>query len=46
MREGQVIADGPATAGGGLALGRNMLVGFMPWRGFNFEDTIVVGATL
>ncbi len=39
---GQVIADGAATDGGELALGRNVLVAFMPWRGYNFEDAIVI----
>ncbi len=39
---GQVIADGPATYQGELALGRNMLVAFMPWRGYNFEDAILI----
>ncbi len=46
VRKGQVIADGPATCGGELALGRNVLVAFMPWRGFNFEDAIVVSENL
>ncbi|MDR0554469.1 MAG: DNA-directed RNA polymerase subunit beta [Treponema sp.] len=39
---GQVIADGPATRGGELALGRNILVGFMPWNGYNYEDSILI----
>ncbi|MGW8286147.1 MAG: DNA-directed RNA polymerase subunit beta [Candidatus Deferrimicrobiaceae bacterium] len=39
---GEVIADGPATASGELSLGRNVLVAFMPWRGYNFEDSILV----
>ncbi|MCE7956560.1 MAG: DNA-directed RNA polymerase subunit beta [Acidobacteria bacterium ACB2] len=39
---GQVLADGPCTSGGELALGRNVLVAFMPWRGFNFEDAILI----
>jgi len=42
VEEGQPIADGCATDNGELALGRNMLVAFMPWRGYNFEDAIVV----
>jgi DNA-directed RNA polymerase subunit beta len=42
VKKGQVIADGPATDGGELALGRNVLVAFMPWRGYNFEDAIVI----
>src|SRR6266576_2050987 len=40
--KGQVIADGPCTEFGELALGRNVLVAFMPWRGYNFEDAILV----
>ncbi|MDR1597213.1 MAG: DNA-directed RNA polymerase subunit beta [Treponema sp.] len=39
---GQVIADGPATRNGELALGRNVLVGFMPWNGYNYEDSILI----
>ncbi|MFA4984002.1 MAG: DNA-directed RNA polymerase subunit beta [Candidatus Omnitrophota bacterium] len=42
VEEGQVIADGAATQEGELALGRNLLVAFMPWRGYNFEDAILV----
>jgi DNA-directed RNA polymerase subunit beta len=40
--KGQVIADGPCTDLGELALGRNVLVAFMPWRGYNFEDAILI----
>src|SRR3989442_6466019 len=40
--KGQVIADGPCTDQGEMALGRNVLVAFMPWRGYNFEDAILV----
>ncbi len=39
---GVVIADGPATSGGELALGRNVLVGFVPWNGYNYEDAILI----
>jgi DNA-directed RNA polymerase subunit beta len=39
---GQVIADGPATKNGELALGRTILVGFMPWNGYNYEDSILI----
>jgi DNA-directed RNA polymerase subunit beta len=39
---GQVVADGPATQNGELALGRNILVGFMPWNGYNYEDSILI----
>jgi DNA-directed RNA polymerase subunit beta len=42
VRKGDVLADGPCTELGELALGRNVLVAFMPWRGYNFEDAIVV----
>jgi DNA-directed RNA polymerase subunit beta len=42
VRKGQVIADGPATEQGELALGRNVLVAFMPWGGYNFEDSILI----
>src|SRR6478672_3707830 len=42
VKKGQVIADGPCTDRGELALGRNVLVAFMPWRGYNFEDAILV----
>ncbi len=42
VTKGQVIADGPCTEGGELALGRNVLVAFMPWRGYNFEDAILI----
>jgi DNA-directed RNA polymerase subunit beta len=39
---GQIIADGPATRNGELALGRNIFVGFMPWNGYNYEDSILI----
>jgi len=42
VKEGQVLADGPATDQGELALGMNVLVAFMPWLGYNYEDAIVV----
>jgi DNA-directed RNA polymerase subunit beta len=42
VEKGDVLADGCATDGGELALGRNVLVAFMPWRGYNFEDAIVI----
>ena len=42
VQKGQVLADGPCTELGELALGRNVLVAFMPWRGYNFEDAILV----
>jgi len=46
VRKGQVIADGPATAAGELALGQNVLVAFMPWGGYNFEDAILISEKL
>ncbi len=46
VRRGQVLADGPATNGGELALGQNVLVAFMPWQGYNFEDAIIVSERL
>jgi len=46
VKRGQVIADGPATANGELALGKNVLVAFMPWDGYNFEDAILVSESL
>ena len=42
VHKGQVLGDGPCTELGELALGRNVLVAFMPWRGYNFEDAILV----
>jgi DNA-directed RNA polymerase subunit beta len=46
VKKGDVIADGPCTNQGELALGRNVLVAFMPWRGYNFEDAILVSEKL
>ncbi len=46
VTKGQVIADGPCTDHGELALGRNVLVAFTPWRGYNFEDAILVSEKL
>ncbi len=46
VRKGDVLADGPCTERGELALGRNVLVAFMPWRGYNFEDAILVSEKL
>ena len=46
VRAGQIIADGAGTKEGELALGRNVLVAFMPWRGYNFEDAILVSERL
>jgi DNA-directed RNA polymerase subunit beta len=42
VKKGDVLADGPNTENGELALGRNMLVAFMPWNGYNFEDAILI----
>jgi len=46
VRKGQILGDGPCTEAGELALGRNILVAFMPWRGNNFEDAILVSEKL
>jgi DNA-directed RNA polymerase subunit beta len=46
VNKGDVIADGPSTECGELALGRNVLVAFMPWNGYNFEDSILVSERL
>ncbi len=46
VKKGEVIADGSSTDGGELALGANLLVAFMPWEGFNFEDAIVISERL
>jgi len=46
VKRGQVLADGPSTEDGELALGKNLLVAFMPWRGHNFEDAIVISERL
>ena len=42
VKQGQILCEGYATQGGELALGRNLMVAFMPWQGYNFEDAIVV----
>jgi len=42
IKANQIIADGPCTSGGELALGRNILCAFMPWNGYNFEDAIMI----
>ncbi len=46
VTRGQVLVDGPSTEVGELALGQNVLVAFMPWRGYNFEDAILVSERL
>src|SRR5207245_8581719 len=46
VKKGQVIADGAATNNGELALGRNVLVAFMAWDGYNFEDAIIISEKL
>ncbi|HLN93438.1 MAG TPA: DNA-directed RNA polymerase subunit beta, partial [Thermoanaerobaculia bacterium] len=46
VARGEVLADGPCTSDGELALGRNVLVAFMPWRGYNYEDAILVSEKL
>jgi DNA-directed RNA polymerase subunit beta len=46
VKKGDVIADGPSTEQGELALGRNVVVAFMPWSGYNFEDSILISERL
>ncbi|MBO4962782.1 MAG: DNA-directed RNA polymerase subunit beta, partial [Clostridia bacterium] len=46
VKAGEVIADGPATSQGELALGRNILIGFMTWEGYNYEDAILLSEKL
>lgn len=46
VKKGRVVADGPATELGELALGRNLLVAFMPWGGYNYEDAIIISEKL
>ena len=46
VKKGDIIADGPATSNGELALGRNILIGFMTWEGYNYEDAILLSETL
>jgi DNA-directed RNA polymerase subunit beta len=46
VKKGDVLADGPCTQNGDLALGRNLLVAFMPWEGYNFEDAILLSERL
>jgi len=46
LKKGQIIADGHSTQGGELSLGRNLRVAFMPWRGYNFEDAIIINENL
>ena len=46
VAKGQVIADGPSTEGGELALGRNVLIGFMTWEGYNYEDAVLISRQL
>ena len=46
VAKGEVIADGPSTDLGELALGKNVLVAFMPWNGYNYEDSISISERL
>src|SRR5690606_16254082 len=46
VKKGDVLADGPSTHAGELALGQNVLVAFMPWNGYNFEDSILISERL
>jgi len=46
VAKGEVIADGPATSGGEISLGRNALIGFMTWEGYNYEDAVLINERL
>ena len=46
VEEGQVIADGPSTSNGEIALGKNPLIGFMTWEGYNYEDAVLLSERL
>nr|YP_011033835.1 RNA polymerase beta subunit [Gueldenstaedtia verna]WRI15636.1 RNA polymerase beta subunit [Gueldenstaedtia verna] len=46
VKKGQIVADGAATVGGELALGKNVLVAYMPWEGYNFEDAVLISERL
>nr|YP_010890871.1 RNA polymerase beta subunit [Cyanea calycina]WJK72321.1 RNA polymerase beta subunit [Cyanea calycina] len=46
IKKGQILADGAATVGGELALGKNVLVAYMPWEGYNFEDAVLISERL
>nr|QTZ17923.1 RNA polymerase beta subunit [Pseudocodon vinciflorus] len=46
IKRGQILADGAATVGGELALGKNVLVAYMPWEGYNFEDAVLISERL
>lgn len=46
VKKGDVLADGPSTEGGDLALGRNVLIAFLPWEGYNYEDAILISERL
>ncbi|CAN1354731.1 DNA-directed RNA polymerase subunit beta [Linum perenne] len=46
IKKGQVLADGAATVGGELALGKNVFVAYMPWEGYNFEDAVLISERL
>nr|YP_009926654.1 RNA polymerase beta subunit [Lophopyxis maingayi]QNK04946.1 RNA polymerase beta subunit [Lophopyxis maingayi] len=46
IKKGQILADGAATVGGELALGKNILVAYMPWEGYNFEDAVLISERL
>ena len=46
VEEGEVIADGPSTSGGEIALGKNPLIGFMTWEGYNYEDAVLLSERL
>jgi DNA-directed RNA polymerase subunit beta len=46
IKSGQILTDGPAITSSELSLGQNVLVGYMPWQGYNFEDAILISERL
>ncbi|MGG6712844.1 UNVERIFIED_CONTAM: DNA-directed RNA polymerase subunit beta, partial [Salmonella enterica subsp. enterica serovar Weltevreden] len=46
IKKGQILANGAATVGGELSLGKNVLVAYMPWEGYNFEDAVLISERL
>ena len=46
VKKGQVLADGPATKNGEISLGKNALIGFMTWEGYNYEDAVLINEKL
>ena len=46
MKKGDIIADGPSTSNGEISLGKNVLIGFMTWEGYNYEDAVLLNESL